>query len=807
MASEQHNPYGSSAQPQASSPSCSSILPTNATFAYGSVVYPTSLAGRAGSSGVAEASSTPPTLSPSSTQAAPLGQAGFGSQPMMANTSRMRQPLNLTQQHLEHELQFAPSNPGQLPGHQHQFQQQHHPHAQLHSQQQQQLHHHGQSGSIMTTASPTATAASTLGGSTQQVTGNLATQGERQTAPEVGAFSSGLAQTSGHEKLLYSSSYLANENYIAGMSSDSELTSAARGHHRRPYSSQSRVYHAHPAPRVNAAASHTSSRLSHYSDSAGYAVAAAAKQMSSSLVQQQQADLSTRRFKQQSSGSGRQLPNRPGFKQSMSIDQHQQQALLLARLGSPSHFSGAQCELAGNASGADIAQIGSPAHLNQQRWLSMGASSAEGRFSPARTALGRDDLELVESQTANLSLYTDRDSGVDKAPTVRQAAAAAAPYLPPGANPMSLEQQHQMHAKHLRQQSPINQHQTAKYEAYESQQSAKQHSRVQLELLRAHKVSSAPSQQSGWLPPSGHHLSATAAVPQSQQACQQPQGGRLGQAHFKQAMSIDHYASSGGHHYSPVGHRTPSLAANFDEHYRSSFGQLPAGYYQHADGPTADFGATAGQSSTGEYLAGLQTPLSQDNFDSVQAQACMEVQSQMASSQGLVLNSAPTGLQLNNYNNLPPTGALNNRQSIVGAQAAKLQHQFSSSSSGANSQSGSLKSSNLDLNKQTPPDGVQKLLTASGSTINTGQHPNNNNSSQPASTSHQSPHNSGRHDHLQHHHQRGVLKKGYTASTVSSSLAGSLTALNEPSDLSSSQATNSGFGGIHGSKRVSQFLS
>lgn len=61
----------------------------------------------------------------------------------------------------------------------------------------------------------------------------------------------------------HSTSLLASDSYMTGMSSDSELTSNTARHHR-PYSSQSRVYHAHPAPR----SSHGSSRMSHYSDSA-----------------------------------------------------------------------------------------------------------------------------------------------------------------------------------------------------------------------------------------------------------------------------------------------------------------------------------------------------------------------------------------------------------------------------------------------------------------------------------------------------------------------------------------------------------
>lgn len=804
MASEQHNPYGSSAPPQASTSSCGSVSPANVSFSYGSVVYPTGLAGRAGSG---EVSSTPPTQSPSS---APLSQASLGAQAMMGTNPRMRRPMNLGQ--LEQELLLDAAKPGQ----QHQFQQ--HPHAQLRSYQ------HGQPGcgaggtGIMTTvpssAAQTASlsaSSSALGGSTQQAVGNLATRGDQQ-APEVSAFSSG----SGQEKMLYghhSSSYLANENYIAGMSSDSELTSGARGHHRRPYGSQSRVYHAHPAPRVNAASSHTSSRLSHYSDSAS-ASYSAAKQMSSSLSlasQAQQVDqsLSSTRFQAQASGSGRQLPARPGFKQSISIDQHQQ-AHLLGRLGSPAHLSSqpgqlGQYELGspGSAGGADVAQTGgAPSHLNQQqqqRWL----SNVDNRYPAAR---GPTELELVEAQAANLSLYVGRDSGVDKG---RQ----MGPHLPAGACPMSLDQQQlQMHAKqHLRQQSPINQHQSAgKYDAYEGQQSAvRQHSRAQLDLLAAHKVSSVPSQQSSWLLPGAQHLSAAGQASQGQR---QP-AGRLSQAHFKQAMSIDHYASSGGHHYSPVGYRTPSLAANFDERYRPGLGPLISGYYQQGD-EHQDYGSSA----SNEYLSGAHAVLNQDNFDSVQqAQTATEHQSQ------LVLNSpaSSAGLQMNNYNNLPPPVSLNNRQAIVGSQTGKLQHQFSSSSSGgANSQSGSLRSSNLELNKQTPPDAVQKLLNSGAN--NAAHQANNNNSnsssssaaannnsttnSQPPLTSHQSPHNTSRHDHLQHHHQRGVLKKGYTASTVSSSLAGSLTALNEPGDLSPTQATNSAFGPIQSGKRVSQFL-
>ena len=55
------------------------------------------------------------------------------------------------------------------------------------------------------------------------------------------------------------------DSYYGGMSSDSELTtSGSRLYHQRPYSSQSRVYYAHPVPKNFPA---SSSRLSNYSDS------------------------------------------------------------------------------------------------------------------------------------------------------------------------------------------------------------------------------------------------------------------------------------------------------------------------------------------------------------------------------------------------------------------------------------------------------------------------------------------------------------------------------------------------------------
>lgn len=804
MASEEHNLYGSA----------SSISPANVNLGgpYGCSVYPTgstSSSSALARGGANEASTASPTLSPLSGTA----NAGLGSpaQAMMATNKGSR----IRNSNLPEEKQAG----------------------------------------LMQIGSATPSAPNWA--SSQSNSQNLEQVAIEGGAGNIGQ-SSRLHYGSGH-----SVSYLANENYIAGMSSDSELTNSARGHHRRPYSSQSRVYHAHPAPRVNAAGPHTSSRLSHHSDSAGYAIQS--KQMSTGSLSHQMsagAELSVsprlhqyqQQKHQQPATLGRQLPARPGFKQSMSIDQQSHQHLL-GRHGSPGHYaspslntlqqfelsSGPQGTLgvAGGAPGTDMAQA-TPTQPHQhhhlhQRWMSTGVCPADvGRYSPSRKGLGHD-LELVESQTANLSLFNSgeldrqlRAAGRDQSRQMPQA--------PSGAHLSSMsfdqhqthQQHHQALQQHLRQQqSPINQHQSAAFEASQpSHQQQARHTRTQLELLGAHKVSSAASSAPSWLPPIGHQMqsqSQSQSPPQSHpQQLQHPlplaQSSRPNQAaHFKQAASIDHYPQS-GNHYSPVDYRTPSLAANFDEHYRPGYGALPASYYQRREATEEPLeyggggGTGDGQSrAAGDYQVHEFASSTAQAFDSSQvsqqAQPAMEPSSHLAGASALAGSSA-NGLQVNNnYNNLPPTSQ-QTRAGVATCQTSKLQHQFSSGSSGGgNSHSGSLKSSNLDLNKQTPPDGPQKGLSGAG---------NNNNSNSGSLVqsnmaahqypAHQSTFNATRHDHLHQSatHQRSAgPRRGQTVSAVSS-LAGSLTALNEASDLSSSQATNSGFGGVYSAnKRVS----
>lgn len=690
-------------------------------------------------------------------------------------------------------------------------------------------------------------------------------------APGTGASSSaganyvpiphGAASDSGQQQRIskthaHSTSLLASDSYMAGMSSDSELTSNTARHHR-PYSSQSRVYHAHPAPR----SSHASSRMSHYSDSAttyvpseqtvsiktlpaksNHVILPNQLERQQQLIQQQQLLLTNQAQQQQqpimplqehqahnpinspnpysnkhykqhphqnvphqtsitSSGSGggvsspsssaaaaylalagespissmlqqqqganfirptsgRQFGSstttsqRP-FKQSMSIDHHSIGQYHHLHHQSPlahpisHHQNHATQSMSSHFETSDY-------HQQQQNYAPTSAVlssnqraalvnpqgsqilSHDTRFMPQQQQQQRNlrhEMELIEKQTGNINLYDN---------TASQTATTGS--LPPTASRLSSGRQ-----------LPQNPELGVVDQQQQPQHQQKHH---QADLFASHQRMSSPAD---WLPPMGittHHLNRTSGT------------------QFKQAMSIDHYTASASQqqqqHYSPA--RIPHLSQQYP----------PLGY------PSSQIGGYESPTHSA-HLPGYKLANSDPHAQSenVVYQYIQEQQpDHYGSSQQLVRNQQqdlqnPHDINLHQHHqqqhqqhlhgSTPNFGQISSKGASSSAsnqqqQRPNLQHQVSSSSS-SNSQSGSLRSSNLDINKTL----IDHQKTGP-----------------PLTHYQQSPqHKVGIYDQ---HRSHGMLRKGHTSAM---SGFGVSTGFSESGDLSSSQSTAGTSGGVH----------
>lgn len=634
----------------------------------------------------------------------------------------------------------------------------------------------------------------------------------------------------------HSTSLLASDSYMAGMSSDSELTSNTARHHR-PYSSQSRVYHAHPAPR----SSHGSSRMSHYSDSAtayapseqtvsiktklpsnhiilpnqlelqqrqqpqlqqylplqeyqaynpinfsqsyshkynkqhphhhvphqtsitstgsGGSVSSSAylalgePPISSMLQQQQQQGVNFTRPTVSGRAFGSSSTSQRPFKQSMSIDHHSiGQYHHLHHQPSPSplaHPIGHQP----NLSTQSMSPHYEPSDFHQQQNYSTSSvlgstqraalvnpqgsqilSTHDSRFVPQQQQRNlRLEMEMIEKQTGNINLY---DSAVGQAATTGSLPPTASRrQLPP--NPeMNLDQQHQQPKHH------------------------------QTDLFASHQMMSSPAD---WLPPMGitsHHMNRTSGT------------------QFKQTMSIDHYPFSTNQqqqHYSPA--RVPHISEQYRSlgHSSSQIGGYESpthsthlsGYKlansdSHAQSENVVYQYIQEQQQPDHYAASQQLIRNQQQ----DLRNPHDINPHQQQQQQHLHSSTP------NFSQALTKGASSSASSQK--QKSNLQHQVSSSSS-SNSQSGSLRSSNFDINKTLIDH--QKTVP-------------------PLHYQHSPQHKSGG---IYDQHRHGVLRKGHTS--VLSGFGPNI-GFSESGDLSSSQSTGGASGGVHltshggGGKRV-----
>jgi len=596
--------------------------------------------------------------------------------------------------------------------------------------------------------------------------------------------------------LAHSTSMLANDSYIAGMSSDSELTSGQR-HHHRPYSSQSRVYHAHPAPRASANVQQqqqqqqSCSRMSRYSDSAassssssGYPLiseqAPASLAESNQQQQQQQRDKEKQRYQylgQQASVSaaasmapvyalgpleqqlapanllkqqqqqqlrpktGRQLPQRP-FKQSASIDQR-----------APSHYQ--QLQRLPQSANPDLDPSGG--YLEQQQQLvqaqpQQSLLAAEQRLcGQARTL--RHQLDSIERQAAELGLYEGEQPSAGLPPSagrphsaVRRPAAAA-----------SMEQ--------------LSQERYSQADLKQQQQQQLEHHRQ--DLFASHQAASSPVD---WLPPmplASHQLHLARADTQ-----------------MRHTYSVDHYAAA-SQHFSPL--------RQYADHYQS---QLASSAHSS---PVGGSGGGGG---------GFESPIHHHHHHQLQQQQQQQLAYQLASKDDQQFLANKTGRILAQEQQVFPSscqltqdsshqrqpgeaGQLAARQlaSSLGQRKTRLHHQGSSSSSN-NSQSGSLQLSNLDVSSKS--SSAIDYQRASGSNL---AHYQQQQQQQQVQVQHSPKHI------YEQQFKHAPLRRGLTSAL--SGLGSSSSTLNEAADLSSSQAITSATQGYiassHGSaKRVSE---
>lgn len=557
--------------------------------------------------------------------------------------------------------------------------------------------------------------------------------------------------------------------------------------------------------------------------------------------------------------SGRQLPHRP-FKQSLSIDhygttaQNQHQHIM----ASPHHhhLTGTRQPLSPHFDSMDLSTTYHHQHQNQldnqlHQQQRLVHSDQMPRYDQRSL---RSELDMIEKQAASLRLYdsgADRDaaSGLPPLANRNPASSSSSPRHPPSMSPVTGSSSSQIQSsaiQHQQQFNPLDQHNQAQNQM---QLARKQpHHHHPSDLYASHlQYSSSPAD---WLPPMGmnaHHLNRAAVSGSNSASPSLPAHTPPNQ--FKQTISIDHYPVAAQQHQQKF--YSPNIQG-FREHYRSmgySATGGAGGAYSSSESPTHS-------SATANYV--LQSaPSSFDNQTGVQA-ACDTIYHHQYPSANRDQHQIEQRLAENTLREQPRQSLHESNRylkSTSGSNPAvssytshqdpslpaaldiskghghnqhhqqqqvphsplhpqhhtnKLQHQMSSSSS--DSRSGSLKSSNADLNRSSSLEHHQghKLSSSSAQTQQQG-HTDHLNQSPHA---HQQPYHLQQ-QQQQHQHQPfqrppGVLRRGYTSAV--SSLSGSVTALNESSDLSPSHASHlhltssTGASGGH-SKRVSLYLS
>ena len=651
---------------------------------------------------------------------------------------------------------------------------------------------------------------------TQPVAG-LTLVGSGQQATHEAVLTAPAAFIAADSKSLVHSSLLANyDGYIGGMSSDSELTTSGatrhhhHHHHHRPYSSQSRVYHVHPAPK-------SSPRQSHYSDSGPHVQSLSSPSSGSHSIQQQQLNqqvasvasptnpislghqgsisssgsassayltgvmanespISTNQQQATRPAGSRQLPQRP-FKQSMSIDHHHslanQYQYQLTQVGthSPAHHSSLGSHR--NLMEASDQQAG---YQKQQQNYSLSQLHSPHQYgvSPNQRNL-RLEMELMEEQAANLKLYDTTStstvvnkpvSGLPPTGPVRPSSSTSVRQLPHVSSgqssglmgSMSLDQQHH-------QVDPFHQQQKAQQQLHQDSYPT-QHQQIS-------------SSSADWLPPIGlsgqHHLARS-------------------NDQFKQTMSIDHYPMP----YANRHHQQQQQQQHFSP-VRTA--QHPSDQYQSMSGYT-------GQSLIGGYDSPTHRPHHYQQQQAYYSQSSNT--DRTATPQDLYYTSTSSGAQIQQHietssgqrtmsSDFAVSGKQYDRAGSSGGCGAQLQqvtrpslqHQASSGSSNSNL-SGSLKSTNIDhnnLDKQISGEHQKSISSASSSHYH--QSPQHNKVNQY----------SGRQD---------MLRRGYTSVAITSAaghvpdIHGSQGALSESGDLSLSQASNTQSGQLApiGAKRV-----
>lgn len=349
----------------------------------------------------------------------------------------------------------------------------------------------------------------------------------------------------------------------------------------------------------------------------------------------------------------------------------------------------------------------------------------------------RLEMEMIEKQTGNINLYDSISGQTTNTGSLPPTASrvSSGRQLPP--NPeMNLDQQHQQPKHH------------------------------QTDLFASHQMMSSPAD---WLPPMGitsHHLNRTSGT------------------QFKQTMSIDHYTvptHQQQQHYSPA--RVPHIS----EQYRSlGYTSSQIGGYESPTHSTQLPGYKLSNSDSHAHSENIVYQYMQEQLQ--QPDHYAPSQQLMRNKQQDLHSPLDTNLQHQqqhhlhsstpNFSQISSKGA----SSSVSSQKQKpnLQHQVSSSSSGSNSQSGSLRSSNLDISKSL----IDHQKTGP-----------------PLHYQHSPQHKSGG-TYDQHRH--GMLRKGHTSAM---SGYGVNIGFSESGDLSSSHSTAGTIGGVHltshgGGKRV-----
>lgn len=505
------------------------------------------------------------------------------------------------------------------------------------------------------------------------------------------------------------------------------------------------------------------------------------------IMQQQQQQQGLAR---QSTGAGlrRQLPSRP-LKQSMSIDHtscspyhHQQQA-------SPSFVSQAiHSSLVDSYQGYGSSIASSNIGLTTQRPLS---SPSDPMLDPMykqqqQQRNFRLEMDMIEKQTMQMNLNQ----------ASQQSSAAFLHHQISPAPPNQLQQNHQSAVvgssssleqlqapKSEQQQQPQTHQYLTNDQIFHQQQiilqqQRQKHHQQQLtsygslsSSVTAHHQSSSPARQAPppqrgtneWLPPSGasaHHVPSGTSGWAPTTSCQTSTPlSSSGASHLKQTMSVDQYQPTRGHY----AHVREARVVEQQQHYHRGSSRLPDGNQLPMAGPLdqLDYNYPAEQVPQTFTAQQPTDDLNQGVRSTQQQQQALYMQQQhiefspskhprqyLQGQQQLVSGIVPTGTVGSSYG---LSGTVSGRAASA---SSKLQHQVSSSSS--NSQSGSLKSSNVDLSKASN----EQLRTGSLSQLQHHHHQTASLHRQQREMQQQQQQQDIQMIKLNNHNQH--LKKGYT---------------------------------------------